>query len=97
MAEGYLEMRVKVQDSVAAIEESVNSLSLDTGIFDTVPDLFNRIQKAIKDREEEGFDRLDFRYNEGFGYPTYIALRDSYKAGNPGKYSYSIIDFMILD
>jgi hypothetical protein len=94
--DGNSELRVRVENGIATLEESVKGISLDIDSYDTVPDLFNRIRKAITEREEEGFNLLDIQYNEDNGYPTYIALRDSYKAGDPGVYSYSIIDFKIL-
>ena len=78
-------------------EELVKGGSLDINSFDTVPGLFNRIRKALREKEEKGFNQLNIRYNEDVGYPTYIALRDPYKLGDPGIYSFSIIDFKILE
>jgi len=95
--EGYSKVYVKVEDGVATSEELEKGDSLDINSFDTVPDLFNRISKALREKEEKGFNQLSIRYNGDIGYPTYIALRDSYKAGDPGVYSYSIIDFKILE
>ena len=95
--EGYSEVYVRVKDGISASEVSVKGIPLDINSFDTVPDLFNRIRKAIESREEEGFNRLSIKYNEDTGYPTYIALRDSYRAGDPGVYSFSIFDFKILE
>lgn len=97
--EGYSEVSVRVEDGIATSAEFIvnRDSPLDIDNFDTVPDLFNRIRKALREKEEEGFNQLGIQYNGGLGYPTYIALRDHYKLGDPGKYSYSIIDFKILE
>ncbi len=95
--DGHSEVRVRVKNGVAALEESVKGIPPDIDSLDTVPELFARIRKALTEKEEEGFNRLSIKYNEDTGYPTYIALRDSYRAGDPGVYSYSILDFKILE
>jgi len=95
--EGYSEVYVRVEDGIATSEELVKGGSLDINSLDTVPDLFDRIRKALREKEGKGFNQLDIRYNGNAGYPTYIALRDPYRIGDPGIYSYSIIDFKILE
>jgi hypothetical protein len=95
--EGHSEVHVRFKDGISTSEVSVKDIPLDIDSFDMVPDLFNRIRKAIESREEEGFNQLSIQYNEDTGYPTYITLRDSYRVGDPGVYSYSIIDFKILE
>ena len=95
--EGYSQLSVRVEGGTATLEEIVKSGSLDIDSSDTVPDLFNVIRKALIAKEESGFNELDIQYNEDTGHPTYIALRDPHKLGDPGTYSYSIIDFKILE
>lgn len=95
--EAYSELSVRVEDGIATSEELAKNGSLDIDSFDTVPGLFDRIRKALREKEENGFNKLDIEYNGDLGYPTYIALRDHYKLGDPGIYSYSIVDFKILE
>ncbi len=95
--EWYSKVNVRVKNGVAALEESVKGIPPDIDSFDTVPGLFSRIRKVLRDSEEEGFNQPDIQYNRDAGYPTYIALRDPHRLGDPGLYSYSIIDFKILE
>ncbi|MDP2728888.1 MAG: DUF6174 domain-containing protein, partial [Dehalococcoidales bacterium] len=95
--EGYSQLSIRVEGGTAASEEIVRSGSRDIDSFDTVPDLFNVIRKALIAKDESGFNELDIQYNEDTGHPTYIALCDPHKLGDPGTYSYSIIDFKILE
>jgi len=100
--EEYSEVSVRVEDGMANSKELASGGSLDINSLDTVPDLFNRIRKALLDKEESGFNTFDIQYNADLGYPTYIALRDPYKPvdtskpGDPGTYTYAIVDFKIL-
>ncbi len=94
---GYSEASVRVEDGIVISAELANNGTLDINSFDTVPDLFSIIRKALRAKEENGFNGLDIQYDGDFGYPTYIALRDPYKLGDPGTYAYSIVDFKILE
>jgi hypothetical protein len=95
--DGYAELSVRVAGGAAARGEILSSESLDVDSFDTAPDLFSLVRRALIAKEESGFNELDIQYNRDLGYPTYIALRDPYKLGDPGIYFYSIIDFKVLE
>lgn len=95
--DGYPHFPVRVGGRTTVYADTGVNDTLDISNLDTVPELFDRIRKAVREKEEVGFNELNIRYNPDFGYPTYIALRDSYKTGNPGIYSYSIVDFKILE
>jgi hypothetical protein len=90
-------VRVVVRNGTASVVEPSGRMPEDIETLDTIQGLFSRIRQAITGREEEGFNQLQIRYNDVFGYPVYIALRDSYITGDPGVYSYSITDFQTLD
>lgn len=90
-------VRITVGNGIPYLSGSFITLPENIENLDTIPEIFARIQKAIDEEEEEGFNRIYVKYDDDTGYPSYFALRDSYQAGDPGIYSYSITDFKILD
>lgn len=93
-------VRVEAGDAISEIREypstgkSVLVLE-EINRLDTVTELFDRIHKAVMEREEAGFFELKIQYNQDFSNPAYIALRNYYRTDLLSIYAYSVVDFKV--